>query len=98
MILFVLYTGQRLGDIATLRWNNLDLARGELRLSAFKTGKAIVLPLAASLRKHMALLLISVGSRSGAAVINDRQAGLNSKQGQLALALILRKKDPGKSA
>src|ERR1700730_2880386 len=26
MILFGLYTGQRLGDIATLRWNNLDLA------------------------------------------------------------------------
>jgi hypothetical protein len=24
MILFGLYTGQRLGDIATLRWNNLD--------------------------------------------------------------------------
>jgi integrase len=46
MILFGLYTGQRLGDIATLRWNNLDLARGELRLSTRKTGKAIVLPLA----------------------------------------------------
>jgi integrase len=46
MILFGLYTGQRLGEIATLRWNNLDVARGELRLSTRKTGKAIVLPLA----------------------------------------------------
>jgi integrase len=53
MILFGLYTGQRLGDIATPRWNNLDLARGELRLSTRKTGKAIVLPLAASLRKQI---------------------------------------------
>jgi integrase len=25
MILFGLYTGQRLGDIASLRWNNVDL-------------------------------------------------------------------------
>jgi hypothetical protein len=32
MILFGLYTGQRLGDIATLRWNKLDLLRGELPL------------------------------------------------------------------
>ena len=33
MILFGLYSGQRLGDVATLRWNNLDLLRNELRLS-----------------------------------------------------------------
>ena len=59
MILFGLYTGQRLRDIATLRWNNLDLARGELRLSTRKTGKAIVLPLAASLRKQIECLLTS---------------------------------------
>ena len=53
MILFGLYTGQRLGDIATLRWNNLDLVRGELRLSTRKTDKTLVLPLAAPLRKHL---------------------------------------------
>jgi len=33
MILFGLYSGQRLGDIATLRWNNIDLAHNELRFS-----------------------------------------------------------------
>ena len=59
MILFGLYTGQRLGDIATLRLNNLDLARGELRLSTRKTGQAIVLPLAVSLRRQIELLLTS---------------------------------------
>jgi len=32
MILFGLYTGQRLGDIATLRWSNADLLHDELRL------------------------------------------------------------------
>jgi integrase len=31
MILFGLYSGQRLGDVATLRWSNIDLLRNELR-------------------------------------------------------------------
>jgi integrase len=56
MILFGLYSGQRLGDVATLRWNNLDLLRNELRLSTRKTGKTMILPLAATLRKHIASL------------------------------------------
>jgi integrase len=46
MILFGLYSGQRLGDVATLRWNNIDLVRDELRLSTRKTGKTIILRLA----------------------------------------------------
>jgi integrase len=53
MILFGLYTGQRLGDVATLRWNNIDLVRDELRLSTRKTGRTMILPLAAPLRKHI---------------------------------------------
>jgi integrase len=53
MIVFGLYSGQRLGDIATLRWGNIDLQRNELRLSTRKTGKAMILPLAAPLRKHI---------------------------------------------
>jgi integrase len=51
MILFGLYSGQRLGDVATLRWNNLDLLRNELRLSTRKTGKTMILPLAVE-RQH----------------------------------------------
>jgi integrase len=56
MILFGLYSGQRLGDIATLRWNNIDLVRNELRLSTRKTGRTMILPLAAPLRKHITSL------------------------------------------
>ena len=56
MILFGLYSGQRLGDIATLRWNNIDLLRNELRLSTRKTGRTMILPLAAPLRKHITSL------------------------------------------
>jgi len=32
LILFALYTGQRLGDLARLCWSNLDLVKGEVRL------------------------------------------------------------------
>ena len=46
MIRFALYTGQRLADIATLRWENVDMRAKEIRLSTRKTGKALVLPIA----------------------------------------------------
>lgn len=46
MIRFALYTGQRLADIATLRWENVDMRAKEIRLSTRKTGKSLVLPIA----------------------------------------------------
>lgn len=51
MVLFGLYTGQRLSDIASLWWSNIDLPRGELRLVTRKTGKTMILPIAAPLRR-----------------------------------------------
>ena len=45
LILFGLYTGQRLGDLATLTWQNLDIERRELRLSTAKTGRRQIIPL-----------------------------------------------------
>jgi integrase len=53
MILFGLYTGQRLGDLASLTWANVDLQRGEIRLVTRKTDKTLNLPIAAPLRKHL---------------------------------------------
>ena len=53
LILFGLYTGQRLGDLAMLTWHNVDLLRGEIRLVTRKTGKTLTLPIAAPLRKHL---------------------------------------------
>ena len=49
MILFGLYTGQRLGDIATLTRTNLDLTKKEIRLTTGKTGRRQLLPLSAPL-------------------------------------------------
>ena len=45
LVLFGLYTGQRLADLATLRWDNIDLARNEIRIKTWKTGNALRLQL-----------------------------------------------------
>jgi integrase len=53
LILFGLYTGQRLMDIVRLTWVNIDLTRNELRLVTAKTGRLVILPLAAPLREYI---------------------------------------------
>jgi integrase len=52
-ILFGLYTGQRLGDVASLTWANIDLQKSELKLVTEKTGKNIILPLAPPVVNHV---------------------------------------------
>jgi integrase len=53
MILFGLYTGQRLGGIATLTKENLDLGSKEIRLTTGKKGRRQILPLAKPLLKFV---------------------------------------------
>lgn len=52
IILVGLYTGLRLGDIATMTWQNLDLARSEISLETAKTGRRQHIPLAEPLIRH----------------------------------------------
>jgi integrase len=56
MILFGVFTGQRLGDICTLKWENIDLERGIIHLVTIKTKKQMRIPIAAALRDHIASL------------------------------------------
>lgn len=56
MLLCGLYTGQRLSDIAGLKWTNVDLQRGEIRLVTRKTGKSLHIPIADPLRRHLETL------------------------------------------
>jgi integrase len=49
IILAGLYTGQRLSDIATFRWENVDLSRSEIALNTRKTNRRILIPIAESL-------------------------------------------------
>ena len=53
LVLFGFYSGGRLGDLATLTWENIDLAGGELRYESGKTGRAVKVPLAKPLREHL---------------------------------------------
>jgi len=59
LVLFGLYTGQRLGDLARLTWSNIDQVHDELRLVTAKTGRSMIIPLAAPLRKHIDQMALS---------------------------------------
>ena len=53
VILFGIYTGQRLGDIVRLQWANIDLETNSLALTTRKTHRRQILPLAAPVRKWL---------------------------------------------
>ncbi|MGC3958429.1 MAG: tyrosine-type recombinase/integrase [Verrucomicrobiota bacterium] len=53
MVLFGFYTGARLGDVARLTWQNLDLANEELSYISGKTGRQVRTPLSAALSRHI---------------------------------------------
>lgn len=48
-----LYTGQRLSDIATWRWENVDLVARELAFTSRKTGRRMVIPIAEALADYL---------------------------------------------
>ncbi len=53
IILFGLYTGQRLGDIASLTWAEVDLQEKEVALTTRKTGRRMVLPIVKPLEDYL---------------------------------------------
>ena len=79
MILFGLYSGQRLGDIALLRWSNVDLLHDELRLVTRKTGMTMILPIAVPLRR---LLESMPASDDPNAPIHPRACATVERQGK----------------
>lgn len=56
MIYFGLYTGQRLGDLATLRWTNLNLEQKEFNIFTNKTGRKVTIPFSETLLEHILTL------------------------------------------
>ena len=53
LIFLGLYTGQRLGDLARLTWQNVDLNRDEIRFVSRKTGRTMIIPIAPPLRAQI---------------------------------------------
>ena len=66
LILFGIYTGQRLGDLVRLDWKNIDLDSATITLSTSKTGRRQILPLIDSLEQWLRRDCPSSRSRSGA--------------------------------
>jgi integrase len=56
LVLFGLYLGQRLGDLARLTWRVVDLDSGEIAFTTRKTGRRIALPLVQPLADYLASL------------------------------------------
>ena len=54
LILFGIYTGQRLNDIGLFRWSHIDSTAGEIRFTSRKTGRQMAIPIAAPLARHLA--------------------------------------------
>jgi integrase len=74
MILFGIYTGQRLGDIATLTWANVDPQAEEIHLSTAKTGRVVRVPICEPLAKHIESL----------SALDDPKAPLHPRASALA--------------
>ncbi len=53
LVIFGLYTGQRLGDLATLKWSSIELDQGVIRFTTQKTQKNMVIPISPPLARHI---------------------------------------------
>jgi len=70
-----LYTGQRIGDLAALRWGAVDLVNGEVRFTTAKTGRVVIVPICAPLKEH---LLSLPATDSPDAFVHPRAASLGT--------------------
>jgi integrase len=77
LIRFGLYTGQRLTDLASLTWSNIDLEKNHIRLVARKTGKNVILPIASPLRAHILSILDTHDQK---APVHPRSFGILKRQ------------------
>jgi integrase len=59
LVLFGLYLGQRLGDLARLTWRAVNLETNEIAFTTRKTGRRIVLPLVQPLSDYLSALPVS---------------------------------------
>lgn len=53
IVLFGLYSGQRLGDIRSLTWRSVDMQKWDLKLVTGKTGRRMVIPIVKPLQDYL---------------------------------------------
>ena len=66
MIIFGIYTGQRLSDIAALMWSCINFPANAITLTTAKTSKNLIIPIAPPLLRHLKEL--QVGKDPSAAI------------------------------
>jgi integrase len=103
LIKFGLYTGQRLSDLATLSWAQIDLERDEIVLTTRKTDKRLLIPIAAPLREHLLTIAgdnprAPIHPRAFELVRAGRVATLSNQFGDLLVDAGLREPGKGKRA
>lgn len=72
MVLFGIYTGQRLADLARLTWERIDTVAQEISLVTAKTSRVVRIPIVQPLMSHIAGLPVGKDSKS---FIHPRAAG-----------------------
>jgi len=80
LIMFGVFTGQRLGDLCALKWSQVDLMRNEITLTSRKTNRRILIPLSEQLREHVLSL---PGADSGEDHIHPYDASLLERDGRV---------------
>jgi integrase len=95
LVLFGLYTGQRLGDLARLSWQNLDLNAEEIHVTTGKTGRVVRIPIASPLLAHIETLPLSDDPKApihpkAAALATVNGSTLSRQFGELLASLGLR--------
>jgi integrase len=97
-----IYTGQRLGDLAGLSWNDVLLSEGVIRIWSRKTNRKIEIPIVGPLHEHLLELHGRNGSArflhpGAAAKMRARRGKTNSLSNDFIALLIeagLREKSP----
>lgn len=104
LVLFGLYTGQRLGDLARLTWQNIDLQAAEIHLATSKTGRVVRIPIAAPLLAHIETLPAGDNPKAplhpkAAALAETGKGTMLSRQfGEILASIGLRESNPHHAA
>ncbi len=81
LVLFGLYTGARLSDLAALTWQAVDLVNGMLTFETRKTDRSMSIPLTRTLRQH----LEKMAGDDPKAPLHPRAHAILMKQGRVSM-------------
>ena len=75
-----LYTGQRLADLACLRWSNIDMDKKEVSLITRKTDRKLTIPIAPAFMSHLKTLPVAADRNTP---VHPQAAAVVGKQGRV---------------